>query len=204
MTATGRHNAKVMNRAALTRRLVGQLTRREAVVGGIGNSNWDLWGAGHRPENFYMLGSMGLAAPIALGVAIAQPERHVFALEGDGSLLMELGCLSPIAARAPANLTLIIWDNGIYQITGGQGTPAAAAGTDLVAIARASGIASCHWAGDEADFDALLQRALTTAGPHVIGVRTDDEPGRNQTDRDPIRFRESFMRAMAEKVSALP
>ncbi|MBR0668712.1 hypothetical protein GXW71_30455 [Roseomonas hellenica] len=195
-----RDNLHVMNRAALTKRLADRLTQREAVIGGIGNSNWDLWGAGQRPENFYMLGSMGLAAPIALGVAIAQPTRRVFALEGDGSLLMQLGCLSTIAAQAPKNLVLVIWDNGIYQITGGQGTPAAAARTDFVAIARASGIASSQWAADEAEFDALVQRALTTDGPHVIGVRTDQEPGRNQTDRDPIRFRESFMRAMADKV----
>ncbi|MBR0682398.1 hypothetical protein GXW74_18040 [Roseomonas eburnea] len=193
-------NLHVMNRAALTKRLVAGLKNREAVIGGIGNSNWDLWGAGQRPENFYMLGSMGLAAPIAFGVAIAQPARRVFALEGDGSLLMQLGCLSTIAAQAPKNLAIIVWDNGIYQITGGQSTPAAQARTDIVAIARASGIASAAWAADEAEFDVLVARALTTDGPHVIGVKIDNEPGRNQTDRDPIRFRESFMRAMAEPV----
>lgn len=194
-------NLHVMNRAALTKRLVGRLENREAVIGGIGNSNWDLWGAGkERGENFYMLGSMGLAAPIAFGVAIAQPKRRVFALEGDGSLLMQLGCLSTIAAQKPANLTIVIWDNGIYQITGGQGTPAAAARTDMVAIARASGIASAAWAADEAEFDALVTKALTTDGPHVIGVKIDNEPGRNQTDRDPIRFRETFSRAMAQAV----
>lgn len=194
-------NLHVMNRAALTRRLVGKLENREAVIGGIGNSNWDLWGADKsRGENFYMLGSMGLAAPIAFGVAIAQPKRRVFALEGDGSLLMQLGCLSTIAAQKPANLTIIIWDNGIYQITGGQGTPAAAARTDMVAIARASGIASAAWAADEAEFDALVAKSLTTDGPHVIGVKIDNEPGRNQTDRDPIRFRETFSRAMAQAV----
>ncbi len=195
-----RPNTQVMNRAALTSRVVAKLHNREAVVGGIGNSNWDLWAAGQRPENFYMLGSMGLAAPIALGVAIAQPKRRVLALEGDGSLLMQLGCLSTIAARAPANLTIVIWDNGTYQITGGQQTPAVQAGTDMVAIARASGIASSHWAADEAEFDALIERALTTDGPHVIGARIDNEPGRTQTDRDPVRFAQSFTRAMAEPV----
>jgi thiamine pyrophosphate-dependent acetolactate synthase large subunit-like protein len=193
-------NLHVMNRAALTKRLVAGLKNREAVIGGIGNSNWDLWGAGHRPENFYMLGSMGLAAPIAMGVAIAQPRRRVFALEGDGSLLMQLGCLSTIAAQGVKNLCVIVWDNGIYQITGGQGTPARASGTDIVAIARASGIANAAWAADEAEYDALVAKALATDGPHVIGVKIDNEPGRTQTDRDPIRFRESFMRGMAEPV----
>jgi thiamine pyrophosphate-dependent acetolactate synthase large subunit-like protein len=88
MSSAGFHNLKVMNRLDLTRRVVAQLMHDEAVIGGIGNTNFDLWEAGQRPQNFYMLGSMGLAIPIALGVAIAQPRRHVVALEGDGSLLM--------------------------------------------------------------------------------------------------------------------
>ena len=70
---TTAHNAKIMNRFALTKLLVGQLKRDEAVIGGIGNANFDLWTAGQRSQNFYMLGSMGLAIPIALGVALAQP-----------------------------------------------------------------------------------------------------------------------------------
>ena len=92
-------NTKVMNRFDLTSRLVSRLKNEEAVIGGIGNTNFDLWAAGHRPQNFYMLGSMGLAFPIALGVALAQPDRRVFALEGDGSLLMQLGSLATIAQK---------------------------------------------------------------------------------------------------------
>ncbi|MBV8701004.1 MAG: hypothetical protein JO052_24605, partial [Bradyrhizobium sp.] len=122
-TPTNR-NTKVMNRFDVTSRLVNRLKHEEAVIGGIGNTNFDLWAAGHRPQNFYMLGSMGLALPIALGVALAQPARRVFALEGDGSLLMQLGCLTTIAALKPGNLTMVIMDN-LYQITGGQPTPAA-------------------------------------------------------------------------------
>src|SRR5258707_15748033 len=90
-------NTGAMQRADLMRRLVSKLDREEAVIGGIGHSNFDLWGAGDRPQNFYMLGSMGLACPIAFGVALGQPNRKVFALEGDGSLLMEMGCLATIA-----------------------------------------------------------------------------------------------------------
>ena len=127
-------NTKVMNRFDLTSRLIAKLKHEEAVIGGIGNTNFDLWAAGHRPQNFYMLGSMGLAFPIALGVALAQPDRRVFALEGDGSLLMQLGSLSTIATLAPKNLTMVVMDNGIYQITGAQPTPGSAV-ADIVAIA---------------------------------------------------------------------
>src|SRR5256885_15728493 len=107
-----RSTFQVFNRTELTRRLVGKLKREEAVVAGIGNTNFDLFAAGHRPQNFYMLGSMGLAVPIALGGAVAQPGRQFFALEGDGSLLMNLGCLATVASVAPRNLAIIVWDNG--------------------------------------------------------------------------------------------
>ena len=109
-----------MNRSDLTQRLVARLRNEEAVVGGIGNTHFDLWASGQRPQNFYMLGSMGLAVPIALGVALAQPARQVFALEGDGSLLMQLGALGTIAAAGAEEPGVIVFDNGTYQITGSQ------------------------------------------------------------------------------------
>lgn len=188
-------NTKVMNRFDLTSRLVARLKNEEAVVGGIGNTNFDLWAAGHRPQNFYMLGSMGLAFPIALGVALAQPERRVIALEGDGSLLMQLGCLATIATLAPKNLTMVVMDNGIYQITGSQPTPGAGL-TDLIAVAVASGLANSSWAADEDDFERLIAQSLVTDGPTLIGVRIDDKPGSGTTRRDPVQIRERFMHGL--------
>jgi thiamine pyrophosphate-dependent acetolactate synthase large subunit-like protein len=185
-------NTKVMNRFDLTSRLVARLKNEEAVIGGIGNTNFDLWAAGHRPQNFYMLGSMGLAFPIALGVALAQPERRVFALEGDGSLLMQLGCLSTIATLKPKNLTMILMDNGIYQITGAQPTPAATT-SDLIAIAIGCGLTNSAWAADEADFERLIDQSQSAFGPSLIGVRIDDKPGTGTTRRDPAQIRERFM-----------
>ncbi|MEY9122269.1 thiamine pyrophosphate-dependent enzyme [Bradyrhizobium yuanmingense] len=185
-------NTKVMNRFDVTSRLIAKLKHEEAVIGGIGNTNFDLWAAGHRPQNFYMLGSMGLAFPIALGVALAQPDRRVFALEGDGSLLMQLGALSTIAALKPKNLTMIVMDNGIYQITGAQPTPAANV-ADIVAIAIGSGLASSAWAADEEDFERLVDDAMAASEPSLIAVRIDDKPGVGTTRRDPVQIRERFM-----------
>jgi thiamine pyrophosphate-dependent acetolactate synthase large subunit-like protein len=189
---TPARNTKVMNRFDLTSRLVAKLKKEEAVIGGIGNTNFDLWAAGHRPQNFYMLGSMGLAFPIALGVALAQPNRRVFALEGDGSLLMQLGCLSTISTLRPKNLSMIVMDNGIYQITGAQPTPAAAA-TDLIAVAIGCGLTNSTWAADEEDFERLIDQSLTASEPMLIGVRIDDKPGTGATRRDPVQIRERFM-----------
>src|SRR5271168_2177251 len=168
-----RDQAKVMNRYDITKRMVGLLHADEAVIGGIGYTNFDLWAAsetphGRRQQNFYMLGSMGLAVPIALGVAIAQPARRVFALEGDGSRLMQLGTLSTVAARGQKNLCVVIMDNGAYQITGGQQT-ATEQGADIVGIARASGLANSAWAADEAAFVELAGRSLKEDGPWLIG-----------------------------------
>jgi thiamine pyrophosphate-dependent acetolactate synthase large subunit-like protein len=188
-------NTKVMDRFDVTSRLVAKLKNEEAVIGGIGNTNFDLWAAGHRPQNWYMLGSMGLAFPIALGVALAQPKRRVFALEGDGSLLMQLGCLATVAMLKQKNLTMLVWDNGIYQITGGQPTASAAA-ADLVAMARGAGLANSAWAADEDDFDRLVASALTDGGPTLIAARIDGKPGVGKTDRDPVQIRARFMQGL--------
>lgn len=189
-----RASAKVLNRTDLTRRLVAALKHDEAVVAGIGNTNFDLWAAGHRPQNFYMLGSMGLACPIALGVALAQPERGVIALEGDGSILMALGCLTTIANVRPRNLTIIIMDNGLYQITGKQDT-ATRGVSDIVAIARGAGL-EATWIADEAHFDELIDRRFEHGGPVLYAASVDDQPGVGKTVRDPAAIRQSFMRGL--------
>jgi len=193
-----RADAKVMDRFNLTQRLVGKLKREEAVIGGIGWSNFDLWAVGHRPQNFYMLGSMGLAIPIALGVAIAQPNRKVFALEGDGSLLMQLGCLATVGARVPKNLAIIVLDNGGYQITGGQ-VAASELGADLVAIASGAGIAQSSWAADEAHFEEFVDRALAEDGPMLLGCRINNNKPVATTERDPALIRHRFMQGMGVK-----
>src|ERR1700743_3435428 len=100
---TNRDQAKVMNRFDITKRMVARLKHDDAVIGGMGYPNFDLWAAGRRPQNFYMLGSMGLAVPIALGVALAQPQRKVIALEGDGSILMQGGGVSKGAPAQQKN-----------------------------------------------------------------------------------------------------
>jgi thiamine pyrophosphate-dependent acetolactate synthase large subunit-like protein len=197
MSTPGRKDLQVFNRAELTRRLVARLSD-EAVVAGIGNTNFDLYAAGHRPQNFYMLGSMGLACPIALGVALAQPERGVIALEGDGSILMALGCLATIANVKPRNLTIIIMDNGLYQITGKQVT-ATGGVTDIVAVARGAGIAASEWIRDTAHFDALMGRSFRDGGPVLLAAKIDDQPGAVQPPRDPALVRNRFMKGLGNE-----
>jgi thiamine pyrophosphate-dependent acetolactate synthase large subunit-like protein len=117
---------------------------------------------------------------------------------------MQLGCLSTVASLSPRNFAVLVFDNGAYQITGGQPTPAAAAGTDLMAVARGCGLGSAAWAADEAEFERMLDHCLSADGPHVVGLKLDDAPPAAQTERDPAQIRDRFMRGLGAKRSALP
>lgn len=184
--------AALLERLDLTQRLVALLQHGEAVVGGIGNSSFDLFAAGHRPQNFYMLGSMGLAVPIGLGLALAQPQRQVVVLEGDGSLLMNLGALSTVAMVAPPNLTIVVWDNGVYKMTGAQPT-ATQYGSDLVAAARAAGIEHSRWVRHAEEFEDAVVRALRRPAPALIGARVTAVASESHPDFDTVRLKHRFM-----------
>jgi thiamine pyrophosphate-dependent acetolactate synthase large subunit-like protein len=108
---------------------------------------------------------------------------------------MALGCLATIANLRPPNLTIVIWDNGIYQITGKQAAATAGA-TDIVAVARGAGISASEWVRDEAHFDALLARPFDAGGPVLLAARIDDLPAKGQTPRDPALIRRRFMQGL--------
>jgi sulfopyruvate decarboxylase subunit beta len=127
------------------------------LVGNIGYPSRELFAVHDRPENFYMLGSMGLASSIGLGLAMARPERKVMVLDGDGSVLMNLGTLATIAHHAPENYQLVILDNCCYGSTGSQPT-CTQLGTDLFALAKAAGVKKV----------SLVERAGTLA-PALLG-----------------------------------
>ncbi len=161
-----------MNRLEATRRLVKHLTD-EIVVANLGNAARDLATAGHRPQNYYGKGSMGLVSSMGLGLALAQPQRKVVVLDGDGSLLMNLGSLATIAAIAPRNLIHVVWDNEQFQLTGGQKTHTAR-GVNLAGVARGAGIERVAEPADEDQFDiAALADLLGNGGnARFIHART--------------------------------
>lgn len=90
------------------------------LVSTCGHISRDLYNLRDRPENLYMVGSMGMAAPVALGIALVQPEKQVVILDGDGSFLMNLGITAMIGQQRPQNLIHVILDNGMHESTGGQ------------------------------------------------------------------------------------
>src|SRR5436305_11016426 len=105
----------MIDRQLAARALVDSLTD-QLVVAGIGNATNDVYAAGDRALNFYMRGSMGAAVPIAFGLARARPNDRVVCIEGDGSVLMNMGALATVGGYAPDNLTIVVLDNGAYQI----------------------------------------------------------------------------------------
>ena len=124
-----------MNRLEATR-VVVEVAGESPIVASLGHPAYDLFAAGDRPQNFYTWGSMGVASSIGLGLALARPDLRVFVLDGDGSLLMNLGSLATIGLLRPANFVLIVMDNEQFATTGGQPTPTSR-GADLDAAARA-------------------------------------------------------------------
>src|ERR1700726_3941227 len=126
----------------------------------------ELYTIGHRPNFFYLEHAMGLASSMGLGIALAMPQHKVIVIDGDGSLLMNLGTLSTMARYKPGNLLHIVFDNESLLSVGGFPT-ATATGTDLAGIARASGIPSVVEADtleslSKSVHDALQSNRLTT------------------------------------------
>src|SRR5947207_12899324 len=120
--AQARHRSRLkgsagMSRLEATRELVAALDT-EPIVASLGHPAYDLFAAGDRPANFYTWGSMGLASSIGLGLAMARTDLPVFVLDGDGSLLMNLGTLATIAWTSPPNLVIVVVDNQEYGTTG--------------------------------------------------------------------------------------
>jgi len=160
------------------------------IVVNLGFPARELFSVHDRPGNFYMLGSMGLASSIGLGLALRQPEA-VYVIEGDGALLMNLGTLVAIAREAPPNLCLIVIDNRVYGSTGNQPT-ARAEGTDLAALARAAGCTHVVEATDELQ----LQDALEGFSSGLTVIVAHAEAGNAEVPiiaLSPVEIKQRFM-----------
>lgn len=159
----------------------------ELVICNIGFPSRELYEIDDRSENFYMIGSMGLASSIGFGLAMAKPNKDVVVIDGDGSLLMNMGSLVTIFANNPSNLTWIVIDNGAYGSTGNQDTYAQK--IDLVDVAKGVGFKNSF------DFAEInLKDAIRSDDASFIVYKT--EPGNSNSpiiDLDPITIKERFM-----------
>jgi sulfopyruvate decarboxylase subunit beta len=171
--------------------VISEISRRDVlIVANIGYPARELFDAADRTGNFYMLGSMGLASSIGLGLAVSQPQR-VCVIDGDGSVLMNLGSLATIAHHAPDNFCLVIVDNKAYGSTGGQPTYTCGK-TDLAAVARGAGNKNVVHVATIAE----LSRALDEHDTHAAVILADAEPGNQDVpviSLSPVEIKERFM-----------
>jgi thiamine pyrophosphate-dependent acetolactate synthase large subunit-like protein len=143
------------------------------------------WSTVRPCDGNFRVRTLGLCSSIALGMALGLPQRRVIALDGDGSLLMNLCSLPTIARMKPKNLLHVVFDNEVYEASGSKKT-ATASGANLVGVARAAGIENARWANSLPMFREAAKRALASEGPCFIGVKAS-------TDRavvDPYPFDE--------------
>lgn len=163
------------------------------VVSGLGSPSYDVHAAGDAAGNYYLWGAMGGAALVGLGLALAQPDKRVMVITGDGEMLMAYGALATIAVAAPHNLDILVLDNGHYGETGMQ-TSHTGQGVDLAAVARASGFAETGVLTDGAEIAGLCAAlAAPATGPRffVLKVVAENLP-RSLPPRDATFIKTRF------------
>jgi thiamine pyrophosphate-dependent acetolactate synthase large subunit-like protein len=143
-------------------------------------------------------GAMGKASNLALGVALAQPGKKVFILDGDGSLLMNLGALVTTANKAPKNLYHFLFNNDVYAVTGGQPVPGAGK-ADWVGMAKAAGYAAVFSFDNLEDLTTGIDQVLATEGPVFIHLAV--EP---QIENTPVQFRQRPSRTVQQAFQEFP
>jgi phosphonopyruvate decarboxylase len=162
------------------------------VITGLGSPSYDVFAAGDRAGNFYLWGAMGGSTAMGLGLALAQPDRSVVVVTGDGEQLMGVGSLATIGARQPANLTIVILDNGHYGETGMQRSHASL-GTDLVAVAKGFGIKNAITVDSLEGAAKVATQIKARDGVALVRVLIDTgEPPRALPARDGVYIKNRF------------
>lgn len=194
-TTTDAGQAGGLDRRETVRALLAERTDL-LVVTGLGSSTYDVAAAGDHDLNFYLWGAMGGAAMIGLGLALAQPQRPVLVLTGDGEQLMGLGALATIGAQRPANLGIVVLDNGHYGETGMQRSHTAM-GVDLVGVAKACGFAWAEHVERADQIAGLRARIARREGLGFASVRiAANDPPRVLPSRDGVEIKNRFRRAL--------
>ncbi len=177
-------------------RILSHLRDGDLVVSTTGMISRELFTLDDRPENFYMIGSMGLASAMGLGLAIQAPHKRVIVLEGDGSALMSLGTLPLIASEGPANLVHVILDNEAYESTGGQ--PSISSQFDLADTARSAGYPWTRRVEDFEELESALIEAASNGQLSLILIKAGIAPieGIPRVSHTPEQIRDRFKSAV--------
>ena len=164
------------------------------IIAANGYISRDLFSVGDKTSNFYMIGSMGLASSIGLGLAIKNPKKQIFVFDGDGNILMNLGSLTTIGTIKPKNLVHLIFDNGSHESTGGQ--PTCTKSINIAEIAKAVNIKVFQTA-DESQFEQILDKIKKISGPIMIVIKiTNSKDVSNRVLWKPLEIKKRFMKTI--------
>lgn len=188
---TVRSSSKVVERREFVAKLVKEIPEA-LIITSLGSPSYDVFAAGDRAKNFYLWGAMGGSTPMGLGLALAQPEKSVVVITGDGEQLMGIGSLATIGAKQPANLTIVVLDNGHYGETGMQRSHLSL-GTDLVAVAKGFGIQDAYTVDELNNIEMVAARVKARNGVSLAQVYIDtNEPVRALPSRDGVHIKNRF------------
>jgi thiamine pyrophosphate-dependent acetolactate synthase large subunit-like protein len=163
-----------LRRRPLVKRILDGADDNLLVIAGLGSPNWDVTEAGDRPLNMPLWGGMGAPVGMGLGLALAQPNKRVLVITGDGDMLMSLGSLATVATQQPENLAIVVLDNEKFGETGNQATHTSprnngptesGAGADLALIAQACGIADAGTVRDQSEVAQRVRDLRSRKGP---------------------------------------
>ena len=189
----------VLSRYAAIAAALKQLDQ-EAVIHANGYPSRESHAISDRPQNFYMLGSMGLASAIGLGLALARPALGTVIFDGDGNLLMSLGILPMVAAYRPARFVHCVFDNEVYGSTGNQRS--AAPGAALGDLAAAAGYRTVATVFDEREVGDRMAAALRSEGPHFLHIRVTSEAAAvPRIAHTPAQIRDRFRASLADRLA---
>jgi thiamine pyrophosphate-dependent acetolactate synthase large subunit-like protein len=166
------------------------------IVTGLGSPSYDVFAAGDRHQNFYLWGAMGGSTSLGLGLALAQKDKSVVVITGDGEQLMGIGSLATIGGKQPKNLTIVALDNGHFGETGMQQSHTSL-GTDLVAVAKGCGIADAYVVSEASGVDQVIQRVNARSNVSFAQVYiSTGEPPRALPARDGVFIKNRFRAAL--------
>jgi len=187
------------DRREFVARLMKALPEATLVVTGLGSATYDVFAAGDRDRNYYLWGAMGGSTSLALGLALAQPDKPVVVVTGDGEQLMGIGTLATIGAKQPRNLTVVVLDNGRFGETGMQ-LSHTSLGTDLVAVAKGCAIEDAFVVATADRSAELAARIARREGPTFVRVLIEpNEPPRALPPRDGAFIKNRFRMALGLK-----
>ena len=174
--------------------IISKKIGNQSIISANGFISRDLFEINDKNSNFYMIGSMGLASSIGLGVALKNPRKRIYVFDGDGNILMNLGSLATIGAAKPKNLVHIVFDNSLHESTGGQ--PTISKKIDIHSVAKTLKYKT-YKATTKNELENVLYRIEKIKGPILILIKISKSKAiSKRIDIDAIKIKRRFMESL--------